>query len=202
MKKRCLFICIEGLDASGKTTQTRRLVANLRLKGFDAVYTTEPSSGEFGSFIRSNVLQRIGRVPVVVEALLFAADRVDHVEQEIKPALQKGRIVVSDRYVFSSLAYQGAAGLDLNWIEEINKLALQPDLAIYIDVPLGVVMKRMERMRRRQSVMEQLDIQEKVRQVYMQLVQDGRLFPVDGNRPANVVSADIYKMVLDKLASS
>jgi len=202
MKKRCLFICIEGLDASGKTTQTRRLVANLRLKGFDAVYTTEPSSGEFGSFIRSNVLQRIGRVPVVVEALLFAADRVDHVEQEIKPALQKGRVVVSDRYVFSSLAYQGAAGLDLNWIEEINKLALQPDLAIYIDVPLGVVMKRMERMRRRQSVMEQLDIQEKVRQVYMQLVQDGRLFPVDGNRPANVVSADIYKMVLDKLASS
>ena len=202
MKKRCLFICIEGLDTSGKTTQARMLVANLRLKGLDAVYTTEPSSGDFGSFLRSNILQRRGRVPAVVEALLFAADRVDHVEQEIKPALQKGRIVVSDRYVFSSLAYQGAAGLDLNWIEEINKLALQPDLAIYIDVPLDVVMKRIERMRRRQSVMEQFDIQQKVRQVYMQLVKDGRLFSVDGNRPLNVVSADISKMVLDTLGSS
>lgn len=194
MKKQNLFICIEGLDACGKTTQARRLVANLRRKGFDAVYTTEPSSGEIGSFIKSDILQRRKRVPAVVEALLFAADRVDHVEHKIKPALQKGRIVVSDRYLFSSLAYQGAAGLDLKWIEEINRWALKPDLSIYLNVPIEVVMKRMKRKR---SVMERLETQKKVLQTYHQLVQDGRLFPLDGNRPANVVSRDIFKMILD-----
>jgi len=119
--KRGLLICIEGLDKSGKTTQSRLLVESLRNKGFDAVYTTEPSNGEIGRFIRRYILQRRERVSISVEALLFAADRIDHVEREIKPLLNDGKIVVSDRYVYSSLAYQGAAGLDVEWIKEINR---------------------------------------------------------------------------------
>ncbi|MFQ5759270.1 MAG: dTMP kinase, partial [Candidatus Bathyarchaeia archaeon] len=166
MGKRGAFICIEGLDASGKTTHAHRLVEDLRRKGFDAIYTTEPSPGEIGEFIRTYVLQRKKRVPSVVEALLFAVDRVDHVETEIKPALQRGKIVVCDRYMYSSLAYQGAAGLDLNWIREINKNALTPDLAIYIDVPPEVVVKRIKR---KKSVMERLPIQRKVQEIYMKL---------------------------------
>lgn len=73
MKKKSLFICLEGLDASGKTTQALRLVTKLLHLGYDAVYTTEPSSGEIGSFIKSDILQRRKRVPAVIEALLFAA---------------------------------------------------------------------------------------------------------------------------------
>jgi len=156
MGKKGVFICIEGLDASGKTTQARLLVEELNRRGFEAVYTTEPSRGEIGRFIRKRVLQREGRVPSVIEALLFAVDRIDHVEREIKPALKGGKIVVSDRYLYSSLAYQGAAGLDLNWIREINQLALTPDLAIYIDVPPETVF---ERIRRKRTVMEEMQTQ-------------------------------------------
>jgi len=196
VKKKGVFICIEGLDASGKTTHAHRLVRNLRRKAFDAVYTTEPSRGEIGRFIRTYILQRKRRVPSVVEALLFAVDRVDHVEKEIKPALEEGKIVVSDRYIYSSLAYQGAAGLDLKWIEEINRLALPPDLAIYIDVPPEVVDKRI---RRKKSVMERLETQRRVREVYMKFVKNGKLVPIDGNRRKDEVAKDILTVVLDFL---
>lgn len=197
--KKGTFICIEGIDASGKTTHTHRLVRNLRHRGFDAIYTTEPSPGEIGNFIRRYVLQRKTRVPSVVEALLFAVDRVDHLEKRIKPALRQGKTVVSDRYIFSSLAYQGAAGLDLNWIKEINKSVLSPDLAIYIDVPPEVVVKRMKQKR---SVMESLQIQRKVREVYMKLVKNGQLVLIDGNRPKDNVAKDILAVVLNFLEKS
>lgn len=199
MKKKGVFICIEGIDASGKTTHARRLVRNLRQRGFDAIYTTEPSPGEIGKFIKRYVLQRKKRVPSVVEALLFAVDRVDHLEKRIKPALRQEKKVVSDRYVFSSLAYQGAAGLDLNWIEEINKSALSPDLAVYIDVPPEVVVKRMKRKR---SVMESLETQKRVRAVYVKLVKNGRLVLIDGNRPKDSVAKDILTVVLDFIKKS
>ena len=199
MKKKGIFICIEGLDGSGKTTHAHRLVRKLQKKGFDAIYTTEPSRGEIGKFIRESVLQRKKRVPRVVEALLFAVDRVDHLEKDVKPALDEGKIVVSDRCVYSSLAYQGAAGLDLKWIEEINRMALPPDLAIYIDVPPEVVVKRI---RRKKSVMERLETQRRVREVYMKFVENGKLVPVDGDRKKSEVGNNILKMVLDFLEKS
>ncbi len=194
--KRGVFICIEGIDASGKTTHAHRLVRSLRRRGVDAIYTTEPSQGDIGEFIRKYVLQRRKRVQTVIEALLFAADRVDHLERKIKPALQQGKTVVSDRYVFSSLAYQGAAGLDLRWIEEINKLVVAPDLAIFIDVPPEVVVRRI---RREKSVMERLETQRRVREVYLKFVENGRLVPVDGNRAKDEVAGDVLTLVLQVL---
>jgi dTMP kinase len=106
--------------------------------------------------------------------------------------------VVSDRYVYSSLAYQGAAGLDPKWIEEINRLAMPPDLAIYIDVPPEVVVKRIKW---KKSVMEKLETQKKVREVYMKFVENGRLVPVDGNRAKDEVAKDILRVVLDFLGN-
>jgi len=199
MAKHGAFICIEGIDASGKTTQARRLVRNLRRKGIDAIYTTEPSSGRVGRLIRRHVLDRKRRVPIAVEALLFAADRVDHVETEIKPALEQGKVVVCDRYVYSTLAYQGAAGLDLKWIELTNRFALVPDLALLLDVPPDIVVKRLKRKR---SVMETPQNQQKVREVYMRMVRDGRLVLVDGNRPVGDVAGDVLRVVLDFLERS
>jgi len=199
MVKRGIFICIEGIDASGKSTQARWLVRNLRRRGFDAIYTTEPSKSEVGSFIRRYILQRKKRVPAVVEALLFAVDRIDHVESKIEPTLESGKIVVSDRYVYSSLAYQGAAGLDVDWIQKINRMALPPNLAIYIDVPPEVVVKRM---RRRRSVMETLKNQRRVRESYMQLVRKGHLVLINGNRPASEVTQNILAVVLKHLKSA
>jgi len=199
MAKRGIFICIEGIDASGKSTQARWLVRNLRRRGFNAIYTTEPSKGEVGSFIRRYILQRKKRVPAVVEALLFAVDRVDHVESRIEPELESGKIVVSDRYVYSSLAYQGAAGLDIRWIDQINRMALPPDLSIYIDVPPEVVVKRI---RRRRSVMETLENLRRVRKIYMQLIRERRLILVDGNRSASEVTQNILAVVLKRLKSA
>jgi len=199
MVKRGMFICIEGIDASGKTTQARRLVRNLRLKGIDVIYTTEPSSGRVGRLIRRYVLDRKSRVPIAVEALLFAADRVEHVETKIKPALKKGKVMVCDRYIYSTLAYQGAAGLDLKWIEEINRFALKPDLALFLDVPPEVVVKRLKPKR---SVMETLRNQQRVRKVYMGMVRDGRMVVVDGNKPVGNVTDEIFRIVLDFLERS
>ncbi|MBS7606773.1 MAG: dTMP kinase [Candidatus Bathyarchaeia archaeon] len=191
------LICIEGLDKSGKTTQSHLLVEALRSLGFDAVYTTEPSGGEIGRFIERYVLRRRRRISASIEALLFAADRIDHFEREIKPMLEKGKIVVSDRYVYSSFAYQGAAGLDIEWIKEVNRMVPAPDLAIYIDVPLEVVIERCRGKRR--SVMEFPDIQAKVQEIYMHLVREGKLIPVNGNRPINEVSKDIRRIVFERL---
>jgi len=199
MTKRGAFICIEGIDASGKTTQARRLVRNLRRKGIDAIYTTEPSSGKVGRLIRRYVLDRKKRVPIAVEVLLFAADRVEHVETKIKHALKKGKVVVCDRYVYSTLAYQGAAGLDLRWIEQINRFALTPNLALFLDVPPDIVVQRLKPKR---SVMETSQNQQRVREVYLRMVKEGRMVAVDGNKPVENVTDEILRIVLDFLERS
>jgi len=194
--KRGFFICIEGLDKSGKTTQSTLLVEALCRRGYDAIYTAEPSDGEIGNFIRKYILNREKRVSTIVEALLFAADRAEHTENVIKPSLKKGKIVVSDRYLFSSLAYQGAAGLDTSWIREVNKAAITPDLAIYIDIPVNVVFQRCQG---RKSVMEHREIQEKVREIYMKMVREGELILIDGNRPLERTAEDLEMLVLKRL---
>lgn len=193
MEKQGFFICVEGLDGCGKTTQTKLLVKKLRKKGYNAVYTAEPSRGQIGRFIKKYCLHGKKRVSRIVEALLFAADRFEHVEKEIIPALNKGKIVVSDRYVYSSLAYQGAAELTLKWIEQINKHAIHPDLALFLDVAPEIVVQRLKPKR---SVMENLETQRKVREVYIKFVKKGELVKIDGNKAKKEVANDILKIVL------
>lgn len=196
MKGKGFFICVEGLDGCGKTTQARMLVKNLKDRGFDAVYTAEPSMGKIGRFIRKHCLNVEKRVSGVVEALLFAADRFEHLEWEVKPALNMGKIVVSDRYVYSSLAYQGAAGLDLEWIRNVNMHALTPNLAIFIDVQPETVLNRLKP---KKSVMEKIETQRKVREYYMKFVEKGELVKVDGNRSKAEVAEEILSLVTPNL---
>jgi dTMP kinase len=193
MKGKGCFICVEGLDGCGKTTQTKLLVRKLRKMGYAAVYTAEPSSGKIGQFIRKYCLHGEKRVSAIVEALLFAADRFEHVKNEIIPALNEGKVVVSDRYVYSSLAYQGAAGLDLKWIKEINQHAIRPDLAIFVDVEPDIAIKRLKS---KKSVMEDLETQKKVRSAYLDFVKSGELVKIDGNSSKAEVAEDILTFVL------
>jgi dTMP kinase len=186
------FICIEGLDGCGKTTQAKLLVKRLQ-KSHNAVYTAEPSRGKIGAFIRKSCLYGEKRLSSVVEALLFAADRLEHVENEVLPALRQGRLVVSDRYVYSSLAYQGAAGLSLEWIEKINEHALRPDFAIFIDVDPKIVMQRLKP---NKSVMENLETQRKVREIYLKYVTKGELTRIDGDKPQKEVAEALSAVVL------
>ena len=187
-----MFICVEGLDASGKTTQSKLLVRNLQGKGFDAVYTTEPTRGRIGRLIRKHVLTGKNRLSAVLEALLFAADRVDHLEREIIPAMRSHKIVVTDRYLYSSLAYQGAAGLDLKWIEEVNRWAMKPDVTIYIDISPETVLQRLKR---EKSVMETLQNQRRVREIYLDLVKNYGLRVIDGNKSRREVAQEIMETV-------
>jgi dTMP kinase len=197
MNSKGVFICIEGLDGCGKTTQTKLLVKKLR-HNYDVLYTAEPSSGKIGTFIRKNILYGEKRPSSIVEALLFAADRVEHVQDEVLPALHQGKVVVSDRYVYSSLAYQGAAGLSIDWIEKVNEHALRPDLAIFIDVNPEAVMQRLKPVK---SVMEKLETQKKVREIYLKFVEKGDLVRVDGNKPKNLVAKELYKLVVEFLSA-
>jgi len=186
------FIVIEGLDGSGKTTQARLLTRALR-KNCEAIFTAEPSRGKIGKFIRNRILYGEKRVQSPVEALLFAADRLDHIQKEVIPAVERGCVVISDRYTYSSLAYQGSAGLSTEWIKNINEHALKPDLAIFIDVTPETVLKRLKR---RKSVMENIATQQKVRQVYLKYVETGQLVRVDGEQERKAVANDVLKTVI------
>ena len=195
MNEKGAFICIEGLDGCGKTTQAKLLVKKMR-KSHNAVYTAEPSRGKIGAFIRKSCLYGEKRLSSVVEALLYAADRLEHVENEVLPALRQGRLVVSDRYVYSSLAYQGAAGLSLEWIEKINEHALRPDFAIFIDVDPKIVMQRLKP---NKSVMENLEMQQKVREIYLKFVAKGELTRIDGDKPKEEVAEALSAAVFNFL---
>jgi dTMP kinase len=198
LSKKGVFICIEGLDGCGKTTQAKLLTKKLG-KSYKAVYTAEPSRGKIGTYIRKRCLYGEERLSTVVEALLFAADRVEHVENEVLPALREGLLVISDRYVYSSLAYQGAAGLSLEWIEKINEHALRPDLAVFIDVDPKTVMNRLKP---KKSVMENLETQQKVRELYLKFVEKGSLTRINGNKSKNEVAKELYAVVKKFLSSS
>jgi dTMP kinase len=186
-----VFIVIEGLDGSGKTTQAKILTGKLR-RSHKAVYTQEPSRGKVGKFIRNRILYGEKRPSAMVEALLFAADRIEHVQNEVVPALREGQMVISDRYLYSSLAYQGSAGLSLEWIEAINQHALKPDLALFIDVDPETVLQRLKR---KKSIMETLETQRKVREVYLKFVNRGDLIRIDGDKPKNFVAEDALSAV-------
>lgn len=197
MVERGVFIAFEGIDGSGKSTHIRLLSQELRRRGFNVLCTAEPTRTGIGRLIRRSIQEPSNRMPTLVEALLFAADRVNHVKEVIEPALAAGRIVLSDRYLHSSLAYQGAGGVDLEWIKLINRFAPKTDLCIYLDIPPEVGMKRMRR--RRKTVFEVLSLQQRIRELYLKFVREGKLLLIDGNRPVRDVQRDVREAVLNLL---
>jgi dTMP kinase len=131
------FVVLEGGDATGKTTQVARLAQRLREAGIDVMTTFEPGATALGTRIRALVLEGEAVVEPMAEALLMAADRAQHVVEVVRPALARGAWVVSDRFVPSSLAYQGVGrGLGVPEVEQLNALAtggIEPDLVIVLD---------------------------------------------------------------------
>lgn len=139
--RRGALIAIEGIDGAGSSTQTAMLAAALSSSGYHAVATKEPNpDGHIESTIRALLREEVS-LPSL-DALLFAADRVEHVERYIKPWLLERRIVVTDRYLESTLAYQAAQGLDPRWILSMNRGAIKPDLTIILDIDPAVSLPR------------------------------------------------------------
>ncbi len=185
------LIALEGIDGSGKTTQAKLLVKWLRGRGFDAYYTYEPTRGIFGRILRSMAYKR--GVDPRMEALLFAADRLQHLEHVIEPLLARGLIVVSDRYLHSSLAYQSVTTGDQGWVEELNRFARRPDLGIYLDLGASESLSRLRK--RRRSRFEDEDFLEHVRRKYLEYVDEGELIKVNAEKPVAEVFSEIALIV-------
>ena len=128
------FVVLEGLDGAGTTTQAGLVAAALRERGKDVCLTAEPSDGPLGRVARAHVRHEISLSPEAI-ALTFVADRADHLARVIRPALEAGQWVVCDRYVLSTLAYQGAEGVDRLWVLRASGSLLAPDLTMFLDVP-------------------------------------------------------------------
>lgn len=159
-----LFIAIEGLDGSGKSTQAAAVARYLIKGGQKTFITFEPSGLIIGNLIRARLLGEWRSSPEALQ-LLFAADRAEHLEKEIIPRLKKGVCVITDRYAFSSFAY-GAVEYDLDWLIDINSRFIAPDLVAYLDVAPDACLKRIETKRGSYELFEKVGILKKVAQNY------------------------------------
>lgn len=206
------FIVLEGIDGAGSSTQAALLVEHLRARGEKVLATKEPTAGPAGALIRLALDKRL-RGPnrdyhdggstatnddafdVRALALLFAADRMDHVSAVIEPALEQGRWVVCDRYVLSSLAYQGME-LGLDWVASINHFARAPDITIYLDVPVPATQARMKATRLTAERYESADEQESVRDGYREAIAHyERVFGAVRTLPATGSAEEVAALV-------
>ena len=187
------LIAIEGIDGAGTTTQAELLRDRLGL-----VMTREPSRGRIGLVLRELLAMRDGKAPVDERAIamLFAADRLDHVAREIAPALAAGRHVVTDRYVLSSLAYQ-ALYVEREFVAALNRFAPSPDLTIFVEVPVAIAEAR----RAGRGAAERYDdraVQERVARNYREeadRLPRAQLVLVDGTRGIEEVYREIASAV-------
>jgi dTMP kinase len=219
--RRGPFIVLEGIDGAGTTTQLNLLREHFRRTERRAFFTHEPSDGPVGMLIRLALQGRLagGRYalhdpadaarPASEEfdrtalALLFAADRADHVATQVKPNLDAGRIVVCDRYLLSTLAYQGQTS-DTEWLLQINRPAVIPDLTLFLDVPPSAAVERMRGSRWKKDMFETQDEQGAIRDAYLRYIemgvdQVGRVEVIDSSQPAEAVFAELTRYVDDFL---
>jgi len=192
------LIVLEGIDGSGKSTQAGRLVERLGERGLEAILLREPSDGPWGRKIREKAASRDSLTPEE-ELELFVKDRRENVERKIRPALDRGRIVVLDRYYFSTMAYQGAKGIDPVEIRRINEaFAVIPDLVIVLDIPADDGLERIAGRGRRDWLFEREDYLCRVREIFLTL-DDSYVRHVDASLPEDSVAAEIEALVLREI---
>ncbi len=194
------FVVLEGLDGAGTTTQARLLCEALRSAGRRVHPTAEPSSGPAGALVRQILSRRVagpdGGFDPTALALLFAADRLDHVAAEIGPKLRAGFDVVSDRFTLSSLAYQGVTTGDMAWVERVNACAAVPDLTVFLRVRAAVAFRRRRAETVDREIFEVGPFQRKVAASYDRAIRvlrgrGQRIVEVDGEASVEAVAAAV-----------
>jgi dTMP kinase len=197
------LIVLEGLDGAGTTTQSKRLVEYLTGRGERAHLTREPSDGPVGRLIREMLVGAHGIPGVKLSqgtfGLLFAADRLDHMQREVEPQLTAGMTVVSDRWYHSSLAYQGT-GADRDWIAQLNSRARRPDITVFLKVRPEIAAKRRAAAGRAQELFEDLRMQQEVdagyRATIAELLAAGETIEtIDGELPEDQVFATVQRTI-------
>ncbi|WP_426731062.1 dTMP kinase [Myxococcus faecalis] len=197
VSRRGRFIVLEGLDGAGTTTQAERLAAALRAEGHGVLTTREPSDGPVGTLIRQALTGRLGLPqgagPLTPQtlALLFAADRTDHLAARVLPALEEGKLVLCDRYVLSSLAYQGAS-LPMRWVEQVNDYAVSPDLTLFVGVAPEVAAKRRAARGGAAELFEADEAQRRIAKQYLAAIRrrakKERIVHIDGEQGIEAVT--------------
>lgn len=197
-----MFVVIEGMDGAGTTTQTARLVARLGERG---IATHEPTDGPIGRVIRATLGRKDGAAAFSSLPWLFAADREDHLATVVEPALARGQVVVSDRYIPSSLAYQSLSK-PLDFIWRLNERFRRPDLTVVLQIDAITAMARIERRGGEREVFEQQRLLEQISSAYetaFELLQRRparsrwRIVALDATRPADELEAEIWRLVTD-----
>lgn len=196
-----MFITFEGIEGSGKSTQIQMLKEFFEKKSLKAFFTKEPGSSEIGKEIRSILLNKENKIYPQTEIFLIFADRVQHVEEIIKPNLNEGKIVVSDRYYDSSVAYQGQReGISkIEIYELIENLDLPtPDITFLLDLPANVGLKRAKnRASLDRFESEEISFHEGVRQNYLDLQEQNleRIVKIDALQAPNEIFSNIIKKI-------
>ncbi len=197
-----MFITFEGIDGVGKSTQLDLLQSWLEGRGREVIRTLEPGGTELGQEIRHLLLHRKGDVSARAEALLYAADRAHHVATKIRPALASGKVVLSDRYFDSSVAYQGAAReLDVNEVRNISLWAVDnliPDLTVLLDLDAHAAILRRNKTGTEPDRLERekVDFFERARSQYLELAKEPRFLVVDATLSINEIQEQIRARVL------
>jgi dTMP kinase len=194
-EKRGHLIVLEGIDGSGKSTQAKLLVRRLAARGLHPVLFREPTRGKWGRLIREKA-RRAGSLTPEEELDLFVRDRRENVERNLEPAMAAGRTVVLDRYYFSTIAYQGAKGIDPGRIRRMNeRFAVRPDLVFIVDIDAGRGLARIGDRGHRDELFEREDYLDRVREIFNGF--KGRKFVhIDGNRGIRDISDEILGKVL------
>jgi dTMP kinase len=192
------LIVFEGIDGAGLTTQAQLLEKRLKEKKYDVVLTKEPTNNLIGGIIRAALKKEWATSNRTLQ-LLFSADRAHHLEKEIIPALENGKIVISDRYFISTIAY-GMIELEKDWLKALNSKFLLPDIIFIIDVPVEVSIERIKASRFGFELFEEKKKLEKIRNNFLELSKEYKnCFVINGNRSIEEVHKEIVKIVEEKL---
>ena len=200
MKRQGLFITFEGADGSGKSTQINKIFDLLSKKGIECILTREPGGTDLGNKLRDILLNYDAPVASTCETFLYLADRAQNVETKVKPAIEAGRVVLCDRHIDSTVAYQGfARGLDIEQLINLNKFAtggLLPDLTIVFDIETEIAIQRVGSNKDRLES-EGYEIHKKLRYGYLDLAQrfPDRIKIINSNNDVQTVFNDTLKIL-------
>lgn len=194
------FIVIEGLDGSGQTTQVNRLREFLEAKGFQVVTTKEPTpDSKAGKEIRQ-ILDKKVKLDFKELQVLFAEDRREHLESLVEPALKEGKVVISDRYFFSSFAYGSASGVDLEWLIDLNSGFLLPDLTFMLKVAPRICLERIDNRKTERTLFEEEERLANVWKTFEKMpVRFENVFVINGELQPKEVTDEILTLVRLKL---